>query len=89
MTTWATVDPTTELRERYHARGWWDDRTLPALLQDALSRSGSTTFRIHSLDCPWTGTLDQVSAWPVGWQVVYRGWVFGQATPSRSRSELR
>lgn len=60
MTTWATVDPTTELRERYHAQGWWDDRTLSALLQDALSRSGSTTFRIHSLDRPWTGTVDQV-----------------------------
>jgi acyl-CoA synthetase len=61
MTTWATVDPTTELRERYHARGWWDGLTLSALLQDALSRSGSTTFRIHSLDRPRAGTLDQVS----------------------------
>ncbi len=60
-TTWATVDPATGLRERYRAQGWWDDRTLPLLLQDALSRSGSTTFRVHSMDRPWTGTVDQVS----------------------------
>jgi len=55
-TTWATVDPATGLRERYRAQGWWDDRTLPLLLQDALSRAGSTTFPVHPLDRPWTGT---------------------------------
>ncbi len=39
MTMWTTVDPTAELRERYRANGWWDDRALPALLHDALTSS--------------------------------------------------
>ena len=60
MTTWTAVDPAAELCERYRANGWWDDRALPTLLGDALSRSGGDAFRVHSRDRPWSGTVADV-----------------------------
>jgi acyl-CoA synthetase len=61
MITWTTVDPTTDVREHYHAQGWWDGRTLPNVLQRALTGSGSQTFRVHSVDHPWRGTVADVT----------------------------
>jgi len=61
MTSWTTVDPTAELCERYRAHGWWDDQTLPTLLDQALTRSSATTFRVHSRTRPWTGTVADVT----------------------------
>jgi acyl-CoA synthetase len=60
--TWTTVDPAAELCERYRANGWWDDRSLPTLLHDALTQSGSKTFRVHSRDRPWSGTVADVTS---------------------------
>lgn len=62
MTTWKTVDPTAELCERYRTNGWWDDRTLPTLLSDALTSSSGNTFRVHSRTRPFTGTVADVTA---------------------------
>ncbi|MDT5048254.1 MAG: acyl-CoA synthetase [Mycobacterium sp.] len=59
--TWATVDPAAELCERYRANGWWDDRSLPTLLHDALTQSGSKMFRVHSRERPWSGTVADVT----------------------------
>ena len=61
MTMWTTVEPSAELCERYRAHGWWDDQTLPTLLDEALARSGSTTFRVHSRTRPWSGTVAEVT----------------------------
>jgi acyl-CoA synthetase (AMP-forming)/AMP-acid ligase II len=59
--TWTTVEPAAELCERYRASGWWDDRALPTLLHDALTRSSTKTFRVHSRDRPWRGTVADVT----------------------------
>jgi acyl-CoA synthetase len=61
MQAWTTVHPQSELCERYRAEGWWDGHTLPALLQAALERSSSSTFRIHSTERLWRGTLSDVT----------------------------
>lgn len=59
--TWTTVDPAAELCKRYRANGWWDDRSLPTLLHDALTQFGSKAFRVHSRDRPWSGTVADVA----------------------------
>ncbi|GAC1400838.1 MAG: AMP-binding protein [Mycobacterium sp.] len=61
MINWTTVEPSADLRERYRAHGWWDHRTLPTLLDDALTRSSATTFRVHSRTRPWSGTVADVT----------------------------
>jgi acyl-CoA synthetase (AMP-forming)/AMP-acid ligase II len=59
--TWTTVTASPELSDRYRSRGWWDDRTLPTLLADALDASASCRFCVHSLDRPWRGTIGDVA----------------------------
>ena len=61
MTMWTTIDPTAELRERYRANGWWDDRALPTLLHDALTASSGQAFRVHSRSRPFSGTVGDVA----------------------------
>ncbi len=61
MTMWPTVEPTAELAEHYRSQGWWDGQTLPALLDQALTRSGAATFRVHSRTRPWSGTVADVT----------------------------
>jgi len=58
---WTRVETSAELREQYRAQGWWDDRTLPTLLHQALTRSSGTTFRVHSRTRPWRGTIGDVT----------------------------
>ncbi|MGV0793245.1 AMP-binding protein [Mycolicibacterium sp. XJ1819] len=61
MGPWDTIETSAELRDHYRAQGWWDDRTLPTLLADALARSAATTFRVHSQHRPFDGTLADVT----------------------------
>jgi acyl-CoA synthetase len=58
--TWTTVTASPELSDQYRNRGWWDDRTLPTLLADALNASASRRFCVHSRDRPWRGTIGDV-----------------------------
>ncbi|MCT7657164.1 AMP-binding protein [Mycobacterium deserti] len=62
MIMWTTVDPTAEVRKRYRANGWWDDRALPMLLHDALTTSSGQAFRVHSRSRPFSGTVGGVTA---------------------------
>ena len=59
--TWTTVTTSRALSDRYRDRGWWDDRTLPTLLSDALTESASRRFCVHSRDRPWRGTIGEVA----------------------------
>lgn len=61
MSLWATIEPAEGLRDHYRAQGWWDDQTLATLLADALSDSAANTFRVHSRDRPFTGTVADVT----------------------------
>ncbi len=59
--TWTTVPTLAELSDHYRSQGWWDGRSLPTLLADALIASASKQFRVHSLDRPWRGTIGDVT----------------------------
>jgi acyl-CoA synthetase (AMP-forming)/AMP-acid ligase II len=50
------------LAERYLAEGWWDDRTLGQLLDDALTEDPTRKFRIWSPTQPYIGTVGDVYA---------------------------
>lgn len=60
--TWTTVTTSAELTDHYRNRGWWDGRSMPSVLADALIASASHRFQVHSLDRPWRGTIADVSA---------------------------
>ncbi|WP_232330077.1 class I adenylate-forming enzyme family protein [Rhodococcus sp. BH4] len=49
-----------EVARRYVSEGWWDGSTLPSLLRDAIARSGSNRFSVHSALREWHGQLDDV-----------------------------
>ncbi|BBY93385.1 long-chain-fatty-acid--CoA ligase [Mycobacterium gallinarum] len=58
---WTTIEPAPDVQGHYRAQGWWDGQTLPVLLGHALARSGRATFRVHSQDRPWRGTVADVT----------------------------
>ena len=49
-----------DLVRRYHAEGWWTDRTLGQMVADGLEQMGGTDFRVRSQVRPWTGTFHDV-----------------------------
>lgn len=59
--TWTTVTTSAELSDHYRSRGWWDGRSMPSLLAEALTESASHRFQVHSLDRRWRGTIAEVS----------------------------
>lgn len=60
--TWTTVTTSSELSDHYRTQGWWDGRSMPSLLADALTASASHRFQVHSLDRSWRGTIADVTA---------------------------
>jgi len=57
---WSLRTVPAELERRWLAEGLWDDRTLGALLDEALAARADQVFRIHSLTRPWEGTFGEL-----------------------------
>jgi acyl-CoA synthetase len=49
------------LERRYAEAGWWDDRSLGILLDDALRGAGDRPFNVHSEIRPHRGTIGEVA----------------------------
>lgn len=71
---WPTRAVPADLTDRYLDEGWWDDRTLGALV-DAWSADMSTVpFSVHSGVRPWRGTVGDV----VGGARAFAAWLAGR-----------